>query len=133
MKKLLTKFFAGVLLLSACFSFSSCKVGEAIGEKVDKLLFCDIRIEGEPIMTVIEEEDGEYTVIVEGYAKNYSDEMAHDSEAYAYFYGENGEELETAYTRVGRIDKEEVWRFYIKAENLSVKPVDFKVSAYEDM
>ena len=137
MKKILSKVLAGVLALSVCFLFSSCdKIANAIGEDLEKLLFCDIRIEGEPTMTVIEEEDGEYTIIVEGYAKNYSDKMAYRCEAVADFYDENGEFLEFDWRFVDdidRIDKGEIWRFYIVRENVPIKPADFRVIAFEDM
>ena len=135
MKRILAKCLAAALIVLSCFSFSSCKLGEAIGNGLEKLLFCDIRLEGEPTMTVIEEEDGEYTIIVEGYAKNHSDKMAYRCEAVADFYDEKGEFLEFKWRFVddiGRIDQGEIWRFYIARENVPVRPTDFRVIVFED-
>ena len=129
MRKIVTKIVAVVLVLFGCCLFSSC-------EKVKHRFFCDIRLEENPTWSILEEEDGEYTVIIEGYAKNYSNKAASRSEAVAYLYNEKGKRLESNWRLVSdtnRIGEGEVWHFYIVKENLPVKPATFKVKVFEDV
>ena len=126
MKRILAKCLAAALMILCCFSLSAC----------EELAFADIQLVGEPTWTVMQEEDGEYTAIVEGYAKNYSNKAAYRSEATVDYFDINGEKIEENkffYSDIDRIDIGETWHFYIKTENLPTAPASIKVFVYEDM
>ena len=135
MKKRTTKLLAGVLALSGCLGLSACELVDKGLQEVTDVLFCDIRLEGEPTWKLLEEADGEYTIIIEGYAKNYSDRTATRSEAVADLYDENGEGLDLnrrLVSDIDRIGEGEVWHFYIVEENFPAKPASFQVKVFED-
>ena len=117
-----------------CMSFSSC---ESVLEFIDNILFAEIELIAEPTLTVIQEEDGEYTAIVEGFAKNVSGRVAMRSEAVARYYDLDGNEIVRDGYRfvvdVDRIGEGEVWRFYIKTKNLPAEPIMVYVYVFEDL
>ena len=101
------------------------------------LTACEEKLElvGEPTITVIREDDGEYTAIVQGYTQNVYGDILYRSEATAHFYDSNGKEIASKAhwsSDIMRIGVDDVWRFYIKAENLPQEPVTFEVNTYED-
>ena len=120
MKKILSKVLAGALAAACCFGLTACE---------------SLEIVGEPTLTVIQEDDGEYTAIVEGYAKNSAESYLYYSQAYVHFYNADKKEISSRdlyYADINRIGAGETWHFYVKVENLPEEPVSIEVYAGED-
>ncbi|MBR2646717.1 MAG: FxLYD domain-containing protein [Clostridia bacterium] len=121
MKRLWTKTLAFLVVALSVVGFSACE------EK--------LALVGEPTMTVVREDDGEYTAIVEGYAKNTFGSLVYRSEATADFYDAKGKTISRnahLCDSIMQIGKDDVWHFCIIAENLPEEPAKVEVLVYED-
>lgn len=93
----------------------------------------DLEIIGEPIMTVTyDEEEKEYTVTLEGYAKNISGKDCEDARIQVQYYDSVGDPILYASDILYYLDAGETWHFYLKRTSEN-EPTRFEIEdAYAD-